>query len=146
MKKIYWIYLVSLLSAIVFVSCKKNEARLPIEEKVEIVHYYTISSSSPSPCKITFIASSGLDDIYFNGVNEKTSMLTKDIIHEGVQEYMIKTKSNILDTQAIFSSNDAMEISYTWSANIEGREVKSDELTLSIDGVAQTKNYITVSE
>lgn len=144
MKKIY-----SLLIATLFLcsSCKENGANIPnndVIKDIEMVHTYSISSSAP--IEITFIVASGLDDIYFNKVNEKTSMLTKTVSHEGVKEYNIHSTSEILDSQIIFSSNDEAEISYSWRERKNGKEAKSDKQTITVSGVAQSKNYITVSE
>lgn len=73
-----------------------------------MVHKYVITSEKP--IDISFIVTTGLDDIFFNGTNEKTSILTKEVKNNGTQEYTIKTRSAMLETATIMSQLEDVEV------------------------------------
>lgn len=146
MKKVALLLLTTAVALLLF-ACKNGNGNSPDnplnQKKADMVHKYVITSEKP--IDISFIVTTGLDDIFFNGTNEKTSILTKEVKNNGTQEYTIKTRSAMLETATIMSQPEDVEVplKYEWKAYINGKEVKSDVQTISVGLAFQGKTYVT---
>lgn len=145
MKKVALLIL-SAAVALLFFACKSgngNSPDNPLSEKKDIVHSFTFTSSVP--VSIHFTASSGLGHISFDGVNEKSMTLTKEITHQATKKYTISATDYALTSYVhILSLDDQeIEVSYTWELLLDGKLVKNEKGILGKGKLLTTKVYST---
>lgn len=127
-----------LLSACSPSGVKPSEDKKPLFESAEVVHTYTVTSSHPvtltfdaSPLSITE------GDIFFNGEDQKTKSLLKEVKHIGTKTYEIKVHKTIggmittihigiADIDYVSDNNRPFTLRYEWKEYINGKETKSD--------------------
>ena len=132
-----------------FSSCK-NKGDLPtpnIQQKADLVHKYTFTTSEP--VKVALVVTSGLDDIYINGINQKSGLISgKEFTIDGSATYELKTKSTVLLSSFVLSrisdeSDKQIVVKMTWSSSVNGRADQSDTQTYTFEDLVNGNNYDT---
>ncbi len=131
------IYLLIAIFIATLSSCKGANNPDGIKQtKADIEHIYTITSSAP--VKLTLIVSS-TDDIYINGVNEKSLLVKKEIVHQGTKTYVTKSRSlehcsNIIVFPIeIEDESKGIVLNCKWTEKINGKNTKTDSYDGSIN-------------
>ncbi|TFH94875.1 hypothetical protein [Porphyromonas levii] len=137
------IYLLIAIFIATLSSCKGANNPDGIKQtKADIEHIYTITSSAP--VKLTLIVSS-TDDVYINGVNEKSLLVKKEIVHQGTKTYVTKSRSLehcssilIVPIESKQDESKGIVLNCKWTEKYNGKTTKTD----SYDGtINDTFNF-----
>ena len=140
---------ITLFTVFVLSSCRGNSSppTPEVQKTAEIIHKYTFSSSEP--VALSLVATTGLDDIYINGENQKVPVVSgKEYKIDKTLSLEVKSKTEVLTSSFVLSCESDYEtpahVKMTWTSYINGEEVNSDSQEFSFgSSVASSKMYAT---
>lgn len=145
LSKIFSIVTLTFAVAVILSSCGKGNSQTPDEPQTdEIKHVFTIKSSTPVEIDFELVS---MDDLVFDGQNQKTNGLSKKVAHTGAKTYEISTRSHTLSSFLIFSRDDIFSddtiLEYTWSEYVNDKLTNTEKKTANLSVIYETKNYVT---